>query len=197
MPRLLDALVERLPLQWAAPSAAQRRRSGQGAASRTSPADTAASPREWRYLDELRAAGKSILDAQCFHANLQQAQVLVLPGPERFVEWTAFCITENSMETYTASPGMPVQSGEGPCHAAGSGDAAALAATAYRGLLLALPASTALWFGDLRDRGTAAAVESYTREQHSPVLLAHELAIIQVWDRLPRRCAAREHCGQG
>ena len=71
-----------------------------------------------------------------------------------------------------------------PRPAAGSGDAAALAATAYRGLLLALPASTALWFGDLRDRGTAAAVESYTREQHSPVLLAHELAIIQVWDQL-------------
>ena len=56
--------------------------------------------------------------------------------------------------------------------AAGNGDAAALAATAYRGLLLALPASTALWFGDLRDRGTAAAVESYTRAEHSPVLLA-------------------------
>jgi hypothetical protein len=68
------------------------------------------------------------------------------------------------------------------CHAAGDGDAAALAATAYRGLLLALPASTALWFGDLRDRGTAAAVESYTRAEHSPVLLAHELAIIQVVD---------------
>ena len=65
-------------------------------------------------------------------------------------------------------------------HAAGNADAAALAATAYRGLLLALPASTALWFGDLRDRGTAAAVESYTRAEHSPVLLAHELAIIQV-----------------
>lgn len=66
--------------------------------------------------------------------------------------------------------------------AAGAADAAetALAATAYRGLLLALPASAALWFGDLRDRGTAAAVESYTRGVHSPMLLAHELAVIQV-----------------
>lgn len=61
-----------------------------------------------------------------------------------------------------------------------SGSNAALAAAAFPGLLLALPASAALWFGDLRDRGLAAAVEGYTRTHVSPLLLAHELAVLQV-----------------
>lgn len=55
-----------------------------------------------------------------------------------------------------------------------------MAAAAYRGVLLALPASAALWFGDLRDRGLAAAVEAYTRTHVSPALLSHQLAVLHV-----------------
>ncbi len=49
----------------------------------------------------------------------------------------------------------------------------------YAGVLHALPASARTWFGDLRDRGTAAAVEAYTSAAVSPALLATELHDVQ------------------
>jgi hypothetical protein len=46
-------------------------------------------------------------------------------------------------------------------------------------VLRALPASARLWFGDLRDRARAAAVEAYTSAHESPALLAAELGAIR------------------
>jgi hypothetical protein len=54
-----------------------------------------------------------------------------------------------------------------------------VAAACYRAVLRALPASARLWFGDLRDRGRAAAVEAYTAKHESPALLAAEFAAIR------------------
>ncbi len=44
--------------------------------------------------------------------------------------------------------------------------------------LQALPASARLWFSDLRDRGTSAAVERYTAASVSGGLLAAEFAAV-------------------
>ncbi len=52
--------------------------------------------------------------------------------------------------------------------------------TLYRAVLRALPATARVWFGDLRDRGLAAAVESYTAVAEGPALLAAEMASVQV-----------------
>lgn len=49
----------------------------------------------------------------------------------------------------------------------------------YRAVLRLLPASARTWFGDLRDRSMAAAVEAYTAAAESPALIAAELASIQ------------------
>ena len=56
----------------------------------------------------------------------------------------------------------------------------AVARLLYGAVLRSLPASARTWFGDLRDRGTAAAVEAYTAAAESPALLAAEIANIQV-----------------
>jgi hypothetical protein len=53
------------------------------------------------------------------------------------------------------------------------------AAALYRAVLLLLPASARSWFSDLRDRGTAAAVEGYTVSHESPALLAAEFAAVR------------------
>jgi hypothetical protein len=53
------------------------------------------------------------------------------------------------------------------------------AAELYAGLLRALPVSCRLWFGDLRDRGTAAALERYTAATASVGLLAAEYAAVE------------------
>ncbi len=61
-------------------------------------------------------------------------------------------------------------------------DAAQLSRVArvlYAGALHALPASARTWFGDLRDRGTAVAVEAYTAAVVSPALIAAELQDVQ------------------
>ena len=63
----------------------------------------------------------------------------------------------------------------------------------YGAVLRALPASARTWFGDLRDRGTAAAVEAYTAAVESPALLAAEMAHIQVWKGGGVTC----RCGMG
>lgn len=60
-----------------------------------------------------------------------------------------------------------------------------LAEAAYRGVLHALPASARAWFGDFRDRGLSAAVEAYTAEQASPVLLQHEFHLVQAAPSAP------------
>ncbi|KAL4857852.1 3-hydroxyisobutyryl-CoA hydrolase [Chlorella vulgaris] len=52
------------------------------------------------------------------------------------------------------------------------------AALLYAAVLQALPASARLWFADLRDRGTAAAVERYTAAAVSGQVLAAELAAV-------------------
>lgn len=57
---------------------------------------------------------------------------------------------------------------------------ASVARALYGAVLRVLPASAATWFGDLRDRGVAAAVESYTAVVESPALLAAEMAALQV-----------------
>lgn len=57
--------------------------------------------------------------------------------------------------------------------------ARALAQALYWGVLQALPASARLWFGELRDRGTAAAIERYTAAHVTPSLLAAELAAVR------------------
>ncbi|KAG1654853.1 hypothetical protein FOA52_012197 [Chlamydomonas sp. UWO 241] len=49
----------------------------------------------------------------------------------------------------------------------------------YSAVLRALPACARVWFGDLRDRGNAAAVEAYTAGVESPALIAAEMAHIQ------------------
>ncbi|GAB4820968.1 hypothetical protein N2152v2_008014 [Parachlorella kessleri] len=53
-----------------------------------------------------------------------------------------------------------------------------LAVLLYSALLQALPASARLWFSDLRDRGTSAAVERYTAASVSGGLLAAEFAAV-------------------
>jgi hypothetical protein len=53
------------------------------------------------------------------------------------------------------------------------------AAALYRAVLLLLPASARSWFSDLRDRGTAAAVEGYTVTHESPALLSAEFAAVK------------------
>ncbi|DBB01874.1 TPA: hypothetical protein ACH3X1_000476 [Trebouxia sp. C0004] len=55
----------------------------------------------------------------------------------------------------------------------------------YRGVLHALPASARAWYGDLRDRGLSAAVEAFTAEQESPLLLQHEFHLIQTAPAAP------------
>jgi hypothetical protein len=52
------------------------------------------------------------------------------------------------------------------------------AAVLYAAVLQALPASARLWFADLRDRGTAVAIERYTSAAVSGQLLAAELAAV-------------------
>jgi hypothetical protein len=54
-----------------------------------------------------------------------------------------------------------------------------LAAGVYRAVLWLLPASARLWFGDLRDKARAAAVEGYTVRFESPALLAAEFGAIR------------------
>ncbi|GAX79187.1 hypothetical protein CEUSTIGMA_g6627.t1 [Chlamydomonas eustigma] len=49
----------------------------------------------------------------------------------------------------------------------------------YGAVLRSLPASARTWFGDLRDRGTAAQVEQYTSAVESPLLLSAEMRQIQ------------------
>nr|ADF43172.1 294687m [Chlamydomonas reinhardtii] len=49
----------------------------------------------------------------------------------------------------------------------------------YRAVLRALPATARGWFGDLRDRGLAAAVEAYTAAAEGPALLAAEMEAVQ------------------
>ena len=54
-----------------------------------------------------------------------------------------------------------------------------VAAGVYRAVLWLLPASARLWFGDLRDKARAAAVEGYTVRFESPALLAAEFGAIR------------------
>ncbi|KAL3158795.1 hypothetical protein ABBQ32_011522 [Trebouxia sp. C0010 RCD-2024] len=54
-----------------------------------------------------------------------------------------------------------------------------LAEAVYRGVLHALPASARAWFGDLRDRGLSASIEAFTAEHESPLLLQHEIQLVQ------------------
>nr|BCL66166.1 hypothetical protein [Volvox reticuliferus] len=49
----------------------------------------------------------------------------------------------------------------------------------YRAALRALPATARGWFGDLRERGLASLVESYTAVVEGPALLAAEIASVQ------------------
>ncbi len=65
----------------------------------------------------------------------------------------------------------------------GRAPVAAVARALYGAVLRSLPARARTWFGDLRDRGTAAAVEAYTAAAESPALLAAEIANIQVRGR--------------
>lgn len=71
----------------------------------------------------------------------------------------------------------------------------ALAAALYSSVLYLLPASARTWFGDLRDRGAAAAVEAYTAAVESPALVAAEIAAIQVRSSLA--CVRCVMCGRG
>ena len=77
----------------------------------------------------------------------------------------------------------------GPFPSGHSGDLAGLppaeqrqaqrfAALLYAAVLQALPASSRLWFADLRDRGTVGATERYTSAAVSGQLLAAELAAV-------------------
>jgi hypothetical protein len=54
-----------------------------------------------------------------------------------------------------------------------------LAACCFRGALAQLPASARLWFGALRDKGLALAVEAYASRQESPALLAAEFEAVR------------------
>jgi E3 ubiquitin-protein ligase listerin len=66
-----------------------------------------------------------------------------------------------------------------------SGSAAAprawrvLSACCFRGALAQLPASARLWFGSLRDKALAMAVEAYASRQESPALLAAEFEAVR------------------
>jgi hypothetical protein len=78
-----------------------------------------------------------------------------------------------------AEPGSAAAMLAAGAPAAWAGDAAAeraFAAELYAALLRALPVPARLWFGDLRDRAAAAALEGYTAAAVSPRLLAAEYA---------------------
>ena len=59
----------------------------------------------------------------------------------------------------------------------------------YRVALRALPAATRVWFGDLRERGTARALAAATAAAVSPALLGAEFAAVEL--------ASSGECGGG